>query len=156
MKKGFPWAFIILALLVVAVIFISIKPSQERGPAAPDSENKISKTEQVTKQDAKATLASFPEGFPAESGIEASSGYKYIPANSQSEQSTLEYTSKKSLAENKKIFTDFLAKSGYTVANKVEQAGLVFLYATLDQTDLSIKIEEKSGQVSVSATHLKK
>lgn len=155
MEKKYLWGVIGVVVIILAIL-VSRRPNapgQQPGAETGKSEQ-TSKTERVVKEDAKVTLAAFPEGFPVEAGASSTSGYKYIPANSASQQSTLEYVSQKSLAVNKQIFSDFLGKNGFAVVNKVEQPAFVFFYATKNQNDLSIKIEEKNKQVTVSATYL--
>lgn len=124
-------------------------PVPEQPKAEPETP-----TAHVVAQEAPAVLAAFPTGFPAEAGIENSRGYKFIPANSTNQQTTLDYISQKSLAENTEIFTNYLAQNGFSIVNKVELPNLVFLYATKDNNDLSLKMDEQGGIVTVSATYL--
>lgn len=156
--KKVHWAIVIMLAILLAV-WLGSKvrlPGRLPGKTPAESERPRVKTEQIIKQNVQTTLSAFPGGFPAEEGIANSSGYKYIPANSLNEQSTLEYVSAKSLTENKQIFTEFLTKNGFEIVNRIDQPNLVFLYAKKEQNDLSVKIEARNQQIMVSANYLKR
>ena|SRR3990167_11134161 len=152
-----------LAVIVVGLLIALIV--SERGPeTATDQEEQktteeeiqVQDTERVIEQESETTLSAFPEGFPVEAAASNSSGFKYIPANSVSQQSTVEYVSQMTLAENGKTFKDYLAAAGYEMVNKLEEADILFYYATKDNNDLSIKIDSKDNVVTVSASYLKR
>lgn len=155
-------ALLILGLAAVALVIFFIVSGRQAGLPGqkvlkPEEDfSKPYKEERVVKQEAQATLSAFPEGFPVEAGAQNTGSYKYVPALSLEQQSTIEYVSKKSLTDNAKIFKDFLTLKGYTISNEVSEKGLGFYYATKDNNDLSIKIEEKNGQVTVSASYLRR
>lgn len=154
---------LILAIVGVAVvlgILIFYSGNKQPGPAttanpATDLTRKSDKP-RVVHADVKGILMTFPADFPVEAGAETTTGYKYVPANSLQQQSTLEYVSKKSLAENGKIFTSYFRKAAFKISNKVEQPSLLIYYGTKDQSVLTVKIQGLSGKVMVSASYVAK
>lgn len=110
----------------------------------------------VLHSDVKGVITSFPADFPLEAGVKISQSYKYVPANSLQQQATLDYLSKKTLAENGKIFTAYLKKSGYQMLNTMEKPNLLFRYGTKDGSDLSIRLAKAGDQVLVSASYLRR
>ncbi|OGE78953.1 MAG: hypothetical protein A2751_00215 [Candidatus Doudnabacteria bacterium RIFCSPHIGHO2_01_FULL_46_14] len=154
---------IILALAVAVLIILlfiaankSDKGSQPVSVSKKDNLDQPYETERVVKQNTEASLSAFPQGFPVEAGAQAGDSYKYVPANSVEQQSTVQYTSNKSLEENGKIFRDYLAAAGFTIVNKLERADKLFYYASKDNNDLSVTISSIDGAVTVSATYLKR
>lgn len=161
MKKTAIIVVIIAAALVGLMIFS--KSNQQPGAKKTQTEaerkadlTKPYETERMVKEEAQVLLTGFPQGFPVEAGSQSSESFKYVPAQSVEQQSTVVYASKKTLAENGKTFRDYMASAGFEIINKDERDDGLFYYATKDNNDLSIKIDEKNGQVSVSATYLKR
>lgn len=157
-KNSLVAVIVIVLLLVGVIIFNARQPFSQPSSQTPSSEDlsKPSSQERVIQAEAPSLLSGFPAGFPKEEEVNYPQSYKYIPANSLEQQSTVEYVSQKTLAENGKTFRDYLASAGFNVSNKNETANLLFYYATKDNNDLSIRIEQKNGQVTVSASYLKR
>ncbi len=159
-NQNIHWKTIGLGVLFIAAIIIiwSVAGNQGAQPTQTLTNQNTANTEgpQVVKIKAATLLADFPQDFPMESGVENTESYKYLPAKSTEEQSTLEYVSKKSFRENKTIFTEYLDKAGFKISNRDERTGFAFYYATKDNNDLSIKIVERQGQVTVTASFLKR
>lgn len=158
MKKN---AIIITALIIVVAVVVYVlatrKSSNIPGPGENSAnQQKIADKARVEKQPVATVLTAFPPEFPAEAGMESSAAYKYIPAKSAEQQSTLEYSSRKTFAENKKIFKDYLTSSGYAITNKVEESNLAFYYGTKNNNDLSVKIKQMDNVVAVSVSYLKR
>ncbi len=111
----------------------------------------------IISQDPDLVLAAFPPGFPVEEGVKATEGFKYVPANSQETQSTLEYVSQKTVSQNSQIFRKFLADNNYQIVNKLEKPDLVFYYAQKDGNDLSLKIQKlEAAEIKVSVSYLER
>lgn len=150
----------IIAIVAVVVVAGLVWLGNSQFGKKPQLEDDLQKTvpeARVIKQDAQTTLSAFPAGFPVEEGAQNTDSYKYIPASSLEQQSTLDYVSKKSLADNARIFRDYLSKSGFAISNRVEEPDLVFYYATKGAEDLSIKIKiSQEQEVSVSASYLRR
>lgn len=152
---------LVVALVVVALVMAGNKKgdSGTKDPAVLEKQRKedLSKpyeTERIIKQNTQASLTAFPEGFPLEDGARAGESFKYVPANSTAQQSTVQYVSNKSLAENGRIFKDYLDSSGFDTVNDLENDARIFYYATKDNDDLSISIESRNNTVTVSASYL--
>lgn len=153
---------IVVLAVAAAVIWLIVAGNKGNEASTPAPINKKDdlaqpyETERVVKQNTQAILSAFPDGFPVEAGVESTNSYKYVPANSTEQQSTIEYTSQKSLADNGKIFKDFLTASGFEIINEQTQGKNVFYYGKKDTSDLSILIRELTDSVTVSASYLKR
>jgi hypothetical protein len=158
MKKENLILIAVAVVLLGAVLFWS---SRDSGPGGSENDTPVDMTKpsdeaRVIKQDLEAVLSGFPEGFPVEPGAYNTDSFQYVPANSLEQQSTVQYISKKTLRENEFIFSEFLEEAGFEIANELIETNEVFLYATKDSNDLSIKIDEADGVVKVVASYLKK
>lgn len=154
-KTALITAAVAVAILVVWLLSGGTKMSPNGGSGAKNDLSKPSEKERVVRQEAAVSITAFPSGFPVGAGA-AGSGFKYVPANSTEQQSTLEYVSAKSLKENETIFKDYLAASSFKIVNKLEDSKSAFYYATKDNNDLSIRIAQSDGQVTVTASYLKR
>jgi len=151
----------IIAIVVVVLVIALVWLGRTQFGVAPEPKpgedlSKPADQERVVKEDAEVILSAFPSGFPVEAGAQTSDSYKYIPAKSLEQQSTLEYVSQKSLTENAKIFRDYLSKAGFQISNKTELPDLMFYYAQKGTEDLSVKIKTQDEKVSVSASYLRR
>ncbi|HYV33811.1 MAG TPA: hypothetical protein VE973_03105 [Candidatus Limnocylindria bacterium] len=154
MKKYF-WIIIVIILLVVAVVFlIPSKQNPTTNSVVKTSTSTPKETLQVTPAETKEVVKDFPAGFPIEAGATSDSGFTYVPANTLSKQSSVIYTSNKTLAENGKIFKDYMDVMGYKIINKVETSQNLFYYGTKDNASLSILIEKQDKNVKITATYL--
>lgn len=145
----------LVVILVVAILVTS--PRQSPTPSVlEDQSQAVSPEERVIKQEASQVMSAFPAGFPFEEEMTSSDSYKYIPANSKEQQSTINYVSQKTLAENAKIFKAYLEEAGFKITNKVEEKSQYFYYAAKDNSDLSILVQQKNDQVTVSLSYLKR
>ncbi len=144
-----------IVILLLAVVFFAQIPKRLSQNGSKEDLNKPSAKPSIVEENPQIILAAFPKGFPLEGGVTTSASFRYVPAQSEENQSTLEYVSKKSLLENGRIFRDYLAKSDFKVVNKIEEPKLLFYYARREGDDLSIKIEEQNQKVLVSASYLK-
>lgn len=154
--------FILVALVAVILVAVIVFNQQGQTPSeqasiSSDNENEeiqISDTEKVTQKEPSDLMKKFPAGFPFEEGVENQSGYQFIPAKSTDQQNTLTYTSKLTLKENAVIFKKFLDDNDFEISNKVEETNQYFYYATKDNNDLSILVQENLEQVTVSVSYL--
>ena|SRR3989344_4101345 len=156
MNKNILIIIVVLVLILLGAIWFRSNDGMDSDTQTATNEETPQPTERVMQSDAKTTLSAFPDGFPVESGISQSSGFKYIPANSLEQQSTVEYVSQKSLAENQTAFKAYLEASGFKTVNEAEDAQSAFYYATKDNNDLSVRIILKDGTVTVTASYLKR
>lgn len=153
---------LILVVALVAVLIVALLVAQQRPSDNRKRDNKTTDLntpadkDRVVKGDLQSILKAFPESFPVEAGAQQKDSFKYIPANSLEQQSTVEYVSQKSLAENGKIFREYLNSASFKIINKIEKPNLLFYYATREGNDLSVKIEAINQGVIVSATYLKR
>ncbi len=146
---------------IIAVLVVVVGLSRNKAPNLSEQEsdttlNTPTAEPRVVKTESTVIAKEFPEGFPVEVTAQGSEGYTYIPANSVEQQSTLEFTSQKSVEENGKIYFDFINISGFKIVNSVEKKDLVFFYATKDENDLSITIKQGIGGTIVSVSYLKR
>ena len=155
MKKNVV-VIIILILAVAIVVVLMQKNKKTAPPKGPATAQQDPNKPKVIKQGTTAILGTFPADLPIEKDITTTDSYKYIPAKSTEQQTTLEYVSKKSFAENVKIFSGYLASAGYKITNKTEKPTWEFLYGTKDNNDLAIRIEKQGEQAKVSVSYLKR
>ena len=155
--------FAIVAVIVLGLVGILVYSGRTRTSESgtsstvkqDDSQPKETPVK-VINQEAKITLSAFPEGFPTEKDALRGDSFKYIPANSQEQQSSLVYQSQKTLAANEKIFKEFFAKAGFKIVNQQETKTEAFYYTTLDNNDLSVQIKDQQNVVTVTASYLKR
>jgi hypothetical protein len=150
-KKTLLVVVILVAALVAALIIApKLRTLSEKTGKGTNGSDK----EMVIQQEPAELMKVFPAGFPFEQGAQSTGSYQFIPAKSRGQQSTLTYISKKTLAENAQIFKTYLEKEGFKVTNKTEQKDLDFYYAAKDNKDLSILVQQKDNQVTVSVSYL--
>lgn len=158
MQKNTIVTVIVLLIILGAILVFSQKNQTPPTPASNPLADltKVASQARTLHADVKGLLTTFPADFPLEAGAETTTGYKYVPANSLTQQSTLEYGSKLTLAENGKIFADYFSKAGFKITNKVEQPGLLIYYGTKNQSVLTVKVQKLAGKVTVSASYVAK
>lgn len=152
------------SILIVAIAGLwALSKYQKKEPTIPKTvqtqspEKNTTDQPVVTKQQTPIVLSSFPQGFPVEDSAQLSDSYSYVPALSSSQQSTLSYTSQKTLAENQKIFSSYFTSAGFKIINKIEKDPTLFYYGSKDGNDLSVTvIKDKAGKVVVTASYLKR
>jgi hypothetical protein len=150
---------VLAAIVLVGILVFSGPKGNTNAPANTQqnsSQSSTNTTPQVTQQTPTTVVSAFPAGFPVEAAAQNTASYKYVPAASSQQQSTLEYISQKTVAQNQKTFLDYLNANGFKIGNKVEKSDMVFYYATKDNNDLSITITKSGSDVKVSASYLKK
>ncbi|OGE82826.1 MAG: hypothetical protein A2846_00700 [Candidatus Doudnabacteria bacterium RIFCSPHIGHO2_01_FULL_49_9] len=147
---------VVIGVLVLLAIVIFFNPTAPGGDSDDDmnagDEIAPQETARYTNEDPQKVIAAFPDGFPAEFD-QVKTGQQYIPANSTNRLSTITYESKKTVAENRKIFKDYLAADGYAIMNNQETAAETFYYAMKGNSVFTISIIERDGAVNVSASY---
>ena len=152
-QKGIIWgAAAIVLLLVLAFVFSQTGNDSN----TPDGNNVNQSSEpQISEQSAEETLSAFPEGFPIEAGG-GESGYRYVPANSSQQQSTIEYVSTQTFSQTAAVFENYLEENEFSIINRVDEPDFAFFYATKDGNGLSITLQEIDGETKVSVSYLRK
>lgn len=143
-EKEILWGIVTL-IVIIAIVFAFIYLF---GQDAPSDEVEI------TEEDPEENVADFPEGFPLEDGVSFDESFKYVPVDSNQQQSTLSYSSNLSLEENMEIFEEFFANNGFRIVNQINQENMAFYYGEKDGNSFSLILEDKDGKVSVSASYL--
>lgn len=132
-KKILVFALLIAAALVW--LLVSDKnyfKSRDQDQRVPD---KITRTEVPADQ--------VPEGFPSEVPIEAGAKITQnfeADLSSGSHQSTRAFESKKTVAQNYALYTDFLTKNGWAITAKSESADLSSIFAEKNDSQLAVNI----------------
>lgn len=162
-KKGSLWAIFALVVLVLILLLLSgggflsrIRETNQIDPK--DDLTQPYSEERQFEEPASELVTDFPSGFPFEQGVEFSQAYKYIPANSLEQQSTLSYISELSLQDNVDRFEQFFEDNQYDIITDDFSDGVQFYFATKPENDISILLEtsNSSDTVSVIVTNLKK
>ena len=157
-KKGKFLLLVVIVVLSAAIVLVYKKaPLSKTNSNSAFTPKQPGQQPQVEKSKPIAVIKNFPKDFPQETAMSESSGYKVSMANTDSNQWSIEYTSKKTLQENGKIFTDYLTSSGFNITNKIENSNsLFYYYGVSNKADLSVLVENKSGKVTVKASYLVK
>ena len=158
-QKQILWGVVAAVIVVVLVfVFSGGGSDSDSGSQTTDQAELVQPAEEqrIIQQTDEQVLADFPEGFPVEEGAQNTNSFKFIPANSLEEQSTMSYTSQRTLDENAIIFKSFMDENGFEIINEETDEDFRFFYATKDGNDLSVTIEELVGQVQVSVSYLQR
>lgn len=145
-----------LAMIVVAGIYVYYP---EVAPIESPEVETITVSEEPVKTDFGTSVPTdFPTNIPIEEGVKAEQSYSLNYAGQK--QLTIVFASAKTVKENYALYTDFLAKEGWTVSNKYESPKLSSLYGIKGSDDINVTISEKSTDASaksqVSISVLKK
>lgn len=129
--------FIILGAVVVlaTLLFLGIKYFFNEKEVIVPVEEKPEVT--ISPVEAQNLPEKFPANFPLEKDVPINANYNAEASGSF--QSTRQFISKKTLAENYKLYTDYLKKDGWTIT------------ATLDTEDVKSIFAQK-GRVSITIT----
>lgn len=100
-----------------------------------------------------------PSGFPPDIPIENEAKLEQSYSKDYQEagkQLTVVFASKKSVAENQKIYTDYLINNQWAIHSNSADEKLVSFYAQKDNMDLNLVIfsDEQSGNVKISISVL--
>lgn len=102
-----------------------------------------------------------PSGFPSDIPIENEARLEQSYSKDYQEagkQLTVVFASKKSVAENQNIYTDYLINNQWAIHSNSADEKLVSFYAQKDDMDLNLVIfsDEQSGNVKISISVLMK
>lgn len=142
--------FIVIVAAVTALVLYLNKPKINKGPAVTtnNGQQKTVQTEPTVKAVEITQLPEmFPADFPIEAGAEVVSNYN-AQANGVN-QATRQFNSKKTLAQNIKIYMDYFQNSDWTLLGASKQKEVFAVVAeNKDKKKLQITINSiKSGSV---------
>jgi hypothetical protein len=144
-EKEILWGILILIIIVAAIFLLMYLFNGEVS---------LKDEADITVEDPEENAADFPEEFPLEAGVSFAESFKYVPVDSNQQQSTLSYSSNLSLEENIEIFEKFLADNEFNIINQVNEENMAFYYGEKNGNSFSLILEDKDGEVLVSASYL--
>ena len=141
---------VLVIAAIVAAVWFSSSSLPNISQSSPTKTPPKEKAEVVSKE---TVVAGLPTGFPIEAGASSTSTYKYTSADQTNQQSVISYISKKTLADNMKIFKDFFADNGYMLMNKIETKDLAVYLATKGKSQINVSITTQSGSLHVTVSY---
>lgn len=159
---------VVIVILIVVAVLVGLwaqnRAKPKAGQMAGQNNSTGAQTNSQTRPDlsiepAKITQvdkAKLPEGFPADFPMEKDAQIvsNYNSTKDGTTQSTREFISKKTLAENYKLYSDYLTKNGWNILNKSDTQALKSLYAKKDNASVTINMNQnpttKANLVEVS------
>jgi len=152
-------AVVVVLIVVGAAIAFNARNKTAKQPdksadtiKAGDKTIQKSDKDQAVVEDVKQAASAFPAGLPVEAGADKTTSYVYVPANTLDGQSVISYVSKKTVEENKVVFSEFLVKNGYGFMNKIETPAMVNYLATKGASQLGVVIMLQGKDVTVRLT----
>jgi len=146
-KKIIIWVIIVVvAVAVLVVVFIKTDIGQRAGVMPEPSPVAL-----VKNVPAGDKPLGFPTTIPIEKGATIIQNYEADTADGQ-HQATRVFESKLTVAQNYKIYSDFLAQNSWTIKKKFQTENLASLSASKKGYDLTVNISRNtiSGTVRVS------
>jgi len=125
---------IVLVLAVIAAAVFGVLEYRKRG-SAPKSDIAYVELEKLPER--------FPADFPIEEGTKIISNYNYEKDGVF--QSTRQFESQKTLAENYKIYKEYLNSNGWTINSSMDLETSKFLLAVKDGSTVSVNISSNSS-----------
>lgn len=151
-SKKLVWVLLTIGALIVAVIvFVMLKPKTDLYKNQPVGTGTSQQMKPVTT-DPSQLPDRFPPDVPLEAGAEVTQNYTTSKAGYF--QSTRAFATKKSAAENMRIYETYFKDSGWTVIQKIEEKGVRSLTATQDTTRAHVDIidNQATGARTVEIT----
>lgn len=153
-KKMLVGLIVIIALAIGATLVISMFKKDETPQIAPVVESPIKSKTEVPQN---KLPDKFPVNVPEEEGAEISQNYN-ASAVDGSFQATREFVTKKSLAENLTIYTEYLKRDGWIVKSTIDGKSYKMVSGSKDKQEIQVSIGENSATniktVSISLTQL--
>ena len=126
------WVIVLVLAVIAAAVFGALE-YRKRGATPKQGTNYVA-IEKLPER--------FPSDFPVEAGAKILSNYNYEKDGVF--QSTRQFESQKTLAENYEIYKEYLGSNGWTVNSNMNLATSKFLLAIKDGSTVSINISANS------------
>ncbi len=154
-SKKIIWVFGIVAIVAVALAVVVVLIDRKDGT----SQTKTSTEFKVTQRDVDQSKLpdKFPADIPLEQGAKITQNYSSTTADGHY-QATREFETKKTLAENVKLYTDYFKKNGWIIGTGIDQPDFKVVSATKGNLSLQVTIQNLPtgvNIVSISAQELK-
>ena len=155
---NFQKILIVIILAAIAGAAIWLTANKDIFPSAPSSQQPASQEQNQQGQPAntptikQAEAGQLPEGFPADlplngkTAISQSSSVAY--PNSKAKQSTVVFTSAKTMKENYGYYTQWASDNGYTIINKADESNFKFVYLRKGNEDINVTITKDAVNIS--------
>lgn len=144
----------VIAIAGLVLVFKSQAPKTlAPAPVAVENANKEAVVQPpIAVPQTNVDVAKLPERFPSdvplEAGAEVTSNYTAVNAKGLY-QSTREFVSKKTLAENFALYQSALKQAGWTITQSIDDAAQKVILATKSGSSLTIRIYTVGSDVKV-------
>lgn len=132
---------VLLALIGVGVYFLTDKYSPFSGKT--NKESGII----VTNIPISHLPNNFPSNLPVETGSQLLENYEATSVDN-GKQSTQVYTTRKTLSENVKIYTEYLQKNGWIILSQEDKPTYKMIYASKGISFLQVDLTEQSSPLA--------
>ena len=145
-RNKFLWLIGFLVLLFIIVL--AVKYSKIKLRDSSDKQDVIDQSA-IVGQVSKKTIPDnqmpeyFPNDIPQESGSKITENFNTTTRDGR-KQATRSFETKKSLADNKKIYEDYFTKSGWEIVSRVDQDSAKALTASKGKWQLQVAITENT------------
>jgi hypothetical protein len=150
-KKSLWLLLIVGVLLVAVVVLVTLKPKKETA-----QENKNTQPKLVHNDiEPNKVPEKIPTDFPFEAGATIAENY-VLKSETTDAQATRKFQTKKTLAENYKIYEDYFKKNGWTITATLDQPTIKSITAVKGKLQANLSMSEntetKARTVDVSIT----
>jgi hypothetical protein len=145
-SKKIIWVFVVIAIVAVGVaIVVGLLSKQQT------TSDKSTKSGEFTVNKKDVAITKLPDKFPADLPMEKEAkvlqNYTSTTA-AGGYQATREFETKKTLAENVKIYTDYLKKSGWTMGTGIDKTDFKVVSATKEDLSLQVTVQSLPSNVN--------
>jgi hypothetical protein len=145
-------SFIVAA---VAIVVVAVAAVVILGYRAQPTATSALKSVEIRTVDATKLPERFPTDIPLEAGATTTYNYNAVNANGEY-QSSREFISKKSVAQNFSFYQTALKNAGWSITAAVNDTAnrQEIIFATKGLNSLNVRIYVKGGQVRVSINNI--
>jgi len=157
-KKILSLIILVLAISITIVFFLQRGEGSKETPSLAQQGEILSASPEPIKTDFGTKIPKdFPTNTPVEEGVSVKQSYDLNYSGQR--QLTIVFLSAKTAKENYQLYTEFLKKQNWNIANKYETTRLFSLYGTKEMNDMNVTINNVNSTITrseVSISILKK
>lgn len=129
---------VVLGLIGVGLYFLTDQYSPFNG--------KTNKESGITLTNVPISILpnNFPSNLPIETGAQLLENYEAVAPDNR-KQSTQVYTTRKSLSENIKIYSDYMQKNGWQITSQEDKPTYKMIYGSKAGSFMQIDLTEQSS-----------
>lgn len=131
-------ALIFFSLLVIVAIVFSVNKYLQNKKSSEEIPNQNQITSKLQEVDRSKLPEKFPADFPLEQGVKILNNYNVLDTGFI--QATRKFTTKKSLPENYKLYSNYLSQNGWEISSKLDLEETKSVSATKEGVNVSIVV----------------